>query len=450
MSEAPSSAVAAFFAAIAPSDRPGVPQTTVSDDAIATKLWSWQRRTVAWAVGRELMGADATSGVCGGVIAEEMGLGKTLEVMALALSNAPPAGLLLPVEPAVAGGAAGSRSSDDDARVNERFLGQHAHHPHFGGKLWPQPLAHACKCSTCGRRVLPNETVHRRDRRDGSESIMSSLKDVICCPVCMLPRLRVAEADKGSEGGGSNAAGKRPADEAARGGPAVAASPVKRQRTVQFGETSDAVVESSSKRPPSAVAATASASTDAPPAIPPREPARAFGEGTKRRGADGSLWVVAVNRILKPVAEGGAAAASAAGRMQPTKLVTAWELLERAADAGRRQHGGRFVLRIKRPQHEVIARTLAQAAAQAAAPPPPPPPLRECGATLIVTPVSILPQWLHELQKHAPALAARTLVYDGVSVDGADGAAAASAPLLAAIDGAWLVLTTFRVLQAET
>ena len=62
-----------------------------------------------------------------------------------------------------------------------------------------------------------------------------------------------------------------------------------------------------------------------------------------------------------------------------------------------------FKIRIPRPHQQAF-----QSAQPAAAILP----LSRC--TLIVTPVSILGQWLQELQRHAPALAARTLVYSGL------------------------------------
>jgi hypothetical protein len=109
-----------------------------------------------------------------------------------------------------------------------------------------------------------------------------------------------------------------------------------------------------------------------------------------------------------------------------------------------------LVLRIQRPLSETIARLEAAAVAAAAAAPPPPPPPPRCMATLVVTPATILSQWLQELQQHSPRLAARTLVYDGVGGAGGAQGAAATARVLAAMDQAWLVLTTFKVLQAET
>ena len=179
-------AVVAFFAAIGPSQR-GVPPATVRDDAISSTLMSWQRRTVEWAVGCELLGADAESGVRGGVIAEEMGLGKTLEVMALALSNPP------------------------DGAALDRQAGP-AHHPLRSGPLWPRTNTRAAVCGSCRRRIHASETIHYSEATESAAAWF-------CCQACLLP-LRASP---------SRTAGKRPvADHAVKeeGETSTATAPV--------------------------------------------------------------------------------------------------------------------------------------------------------------------------------------------------------------------------------
>ena len=63
--------------------------------------------------------------------------------------------------------------------------------------------------------------------------------------------------------------------------------------------------------------------------------------------------------------------------------------------------------------------------------------LAPCAATLVVTPASILRQWLSEIERHAPALAPRVLVYPGLQ---ALGKAARPSRVARALDSAWLVL----------
>ena len=355
-------AVTAFFAAIGPSQR-GVPPATVRDDAIASTLMSWQRRTVEWAVGCELLGEDAESGVRGGVIAEEMGLGKTLEVMALALSN-PPEGAAL-----------------------DRLAGP-AHHPLRSGPLWPRTNTRAAVCGSCRRRIHASETIHCSEATESAAAW-------VCCQACLLP-LRASTS--------RTAAGKRQADHAAE------------EEEETSTATAPAAKETSgAKQQGSAAPGEAAEGTRAP-----KRPRVQFSETVSAANSD---------HASSSDHASGSGQASSSGQASARRLV----------------------LRIQRPLSETIARLEAAAVAAAAAPPLPPPPPPRCMATLVVTPATILPQWLQELQQHSPRLAARTLVYDGVggAGGGAQGAAAA-ARVLAAMDQAWLVLTTFKVLQAET
>ena len=247
--DASSSAVDAFFAAIGPSERDGVPPAAVREEAIASSLMSWQRRTVEWAVGRELMGEDPESGVCGGVIAEEMGLGKTLEVMALTLSH-PAEGLILEARPGP------------------------AHHPLRSGPLWPRTEATSVACNACGRRVQPNETFH---------SNSEAAERWVGCQACMLPQLRSAPPPllppPPDDGARSNAAGKRPAaaDEAGTSSEsreAAAAAPPKRQRVRFAPDAAAAAGSASAPSAPAAMPAVSSSAASGVRAPPAPAPAR--------------------------------------------------------------------------------------------------------------------------------------------------------------------------------
>ena len=74
------------YRVVAPSES-SLDADQVDDSHLSCKLWEYQRRTVGWAIDRE---KGEQWGVRGGVIAEEMGLGKTVEVMALVCSHQPP------------------------------------------------------------------------------------------------------------------------------------------------------------------------------------------------------------------------------------------------------------------------------------------------------------------------------------------------------------------------
>ena len=78
-----------LFASLSPDARPNPPAAPSGpppSEAAACTLHSYQRQAVVWASQRERAGADA-HGICGGVIAEEMGLGKTIEVLGLIVEN---------------------------------------------------------------------------------------------------------------------------------------------------------------------------------------------------------------------------------------------------------------------------------------------------------------------------------------------------------------------------
>ena len=131
--------VQAFFSSLAPDTREDVPSkviTPTADRILACSLHNYQKTAVAWAVSRERTGHDA-HGVRGGVLAEEMGLGKTIEVFGLLVENAPCS--VEPMPPAT--------------------------HPLRGGT----PLVHgACEgeafvsaaCAVCARRFASREPLH--------------------------------------------------------------------------------------------------------------------------------------------------------------------------------------------------------------------------------------------------------------------------------------------------
>ena len=80
--------VQAFFATCAPDARPDAPTPpTTPITNLDCTLHTYQRQAVAWAVHREEHGPDA-HGVRGGVLAEEMGLGKTIEIFGLIVEHA--------------------------------------------------------------------------------------------------------------------------------------------------------------------------------------------------------------------------------------------------------------------------------------------------------------------------------------------------------------------------
>ena len=72
--------------------------------------------------------------------------------------------------------------------------------------------------------------------------------------------------------------------------------------------------------------------------------------------------------------------------------------------------------------------------------------LAASAATLVVTPASILRQWLQEIERHAPSLASRVLVYPGMRELGKR---ADARRLAQAMDRAYIVITTYRVLKQE-
>ncbi|KAL3897739.1 MAG: hypothetical protein SGPRY_012988, partial [Prymnesium sp.] len=124
----------------------------VDSSQLQCELWEYQRQTVAWAIAREQAELEGV-GVHGGVLAEEMGLGKTVEIMALILSHMDP-------------------SSDPPHEWSEGGT-----HPLFPGELRPRPAVNSV-CGSCGRRPLAQETMH-----------FSRAAGRACCQWCFLPQL---------------------------------------------------------------------------------------------------------------------------------------------------------------------------------------------------------------------------------------------------------------------
>ena len=323
---APRDEVHAFFAALAPNvrpDAPVAPATSACDDLLACTLHDYQRQAVAWAVKRERGGPDA-HGVRGGVLAEEMGLGKTIEVLALLVENASCATLTTPV----------------------------SKHPLYGGQLMRGTASGrfaGSTCASCARKFAPHEPIHH-----------AALDAWACCQWCFLPHQSELSDNPASV-----------PDAAPDGAAEPDASPA--ERRVRF-----ATALPESMRPMRVVGAASLASA-------------------RRESLDASLGLVAGSPV----------------RLVPRPAV--------GPPTG-------FRIRIKRPR-------------EAASSPNPP-----CAATLVVTPASILRQWLSEIERHAPALAPRVLVYPGAHVLLKH---MQPSQLSRALDRACIILTTYRVLSKE-
>ena len=154
MAADPKAEVRAFFASLSPDVRAAPPPPTVlpCERRLASTLHSYQRQAVEWAMAREKAGVDE-AGVCGGVLAEEMGLGKSIEVIALVESHACPLHDPPPPE-ATAGG-----------RI-----------PHCSGLLLPRTSCGGEACIVCGRKSMASETVH-----------VATGTGFVCCGWCFLP-----------------------------------------------------------------------------------------------------------------------------------------------------------------------------------------------------------------------------------------------------------------------
>jgi len=147
----------------------------LDEASLECSLLPFQRESVRWAVRREVEGPDGF-GVKGGVLAEEMGLGKTIEVFCLVLSHPPPDDVR-GAPGAVSGAAASSAPSSQDLLTPPTY-----HHlPLLSEALAPYHLRRGAlrslelrptsrgddhtgtvgaPCDGCGRRPLPHEVVH--------------------------------------------------------------------------------------------------------------------------------------------------------------------------------------------------------------------------------------------------------------------------------------------------
>ena len=350
--------VDAFFASISPDVRTDGPISTdaVVDAALACKLHGYQRKAIAWAVARERSGSDK-HGIRGGVLACEMGLGKTVETLGLLVSN-----------PA---------SSSDNGLLSSAASGMM--HPLKSGQLMRSSLGSSApaigSCGACGRRLQVQEPIH------------TSADGWMCCHWCLLPQQPALPTSP----------------------PAAVVAPS--EQGSQEGEhaTLAAVEGQDAARPSKRVRFSASPTMGA-------SPASAIALAAARRAAlDDSRGIVAD-----------------AQRQQPRAPYIVPES----------QRTG-FKIRIKRPLGQgvgdaalagIIAggSTVGRLAASA--------------ATLVVTPASILRQWLQEIERHAPSLASRVLVYPGMRELGKR---ADARRLAQAMDRAYIVITTYRVLKQE-
>ena len=348
--------VDAFFASISPDVRTDGPISTdaVVDAALACKLHGYQRKAIAWAVARERSGSDK-HGIRGGVLACEMGLGKTVETLGLLVSN-----------PA---------SSSDNGLLSSAASGMM--HPLKSGQLMRSSLSSSRRPSARAARTSASGS--------GAHTYLSRRMDV-------LPLVPAAAATSSAD-----LAARR------RGGAHREGSQEGEHATLAAVEGQDAA------RPSKRVRFSASPTMGA-------SPASAIALAAARRAAlDDSRGIVAD-----------------AQRQQPRAPYIVPES----------QRTG-FKIRIKRPLGQgvgdaalagIIAggSTVGRLAASA--------------ATLVVTPASILRQWLQEIERHAPSLASRVLVYPGMRELGKR---ADARRLAQAMDRAYIVITTYRVLKQE-
>ncbi len=345
------SGISAFFELISPAGREADDGDCVlSDELLLCILHRYQRQTVGWAVRREQLGADA-HGVCGGIIAEEMGLGKSVEVMALVLSHQPPDAP--PLALALDGGC-------HPARPARTLLPRSA-------PSSPQLL----QCGVCGYRLQPSEPCNLAS---------GTAHTWACCMWCFLQH-----QPKGAE---------RERDSRVAPPQQLQQQQARRVRFAGDAEEEHMVEQNGARPAPPAPAAAASAAAEAPRSSP----------------LDTPLPYARV-RLKRP-----------------------------------------------RPPSELESRPESRLEERIAARPP-------IGCTLIVTPAPIHRQWLDELHRHCPALAARTLVYPGLhqleardrlggtarGQAGTDrhGSAARLAAWMEGMERAWVVLTTYKVLKQE-
>ena len=370
--------VRSFFASISPDARGAPPPPAAPlpcERTLASTLHGYQRQAVEWAQARERAGVD-DAGVCGGVLAEEMGLGKSVEVIGLVQSHQ------CPLSESLADATSGGRI------------------PHCSGLLLPRVSAGGETCNLCGRKSLPSETVHEAAAsgyRCCSWCFMPYQPGVACAP----PPRASSDATDASTLDSSAAPSRRQDGRLPEDGSAPAVQPpqAQRRRVVRFGDD-----EEEQQRPPSVV--------EPPSSAPPLLAARS----------------AAPNNSADP--SSSAAPNNSADPNNP-------------ADPN---YSG-FKIRIKRPRPaDGDAPATSKLAAGVGAPPQAPRPPPPCMATLIVAPASIHRQWLEEINKHAPSLLARVVVYPGLRElsSGAD-----AARLAEAVDRACVVLTTYRVLRQE-
>ena len=306
---------------------------------------------------RESRGHDEY-GVRGGVLACEMGLGKTVETLGLIVSH--PGGR----EPESADGGPLTLAT----------------HPLRAGRLARSAATAGSSCGACGRRLTANEPVHAA--ADGWS----------CCQWCFLPQhpaleqtaeaLAASSSFASASTSSSTAASSSSASSSSAAAPssssAVTAPPPKR---VRFAMPGDALPSKAARIADGTVSSSASKKT-AGAAVS----SQAF---QQRDGASaGKAWL----------ARGKGSPASATERAAARRAAMDDSLgiiADAAHDAASHRTG--FKIRIKRP---LDAPAAAASISTVGTAPLLSPTLAACGCTLVVTPASILRQWLQEIERH--------------------------------------------------